>query len=282
MNPCVRRPPMLKKLAAETATGTVTTGGPERRIKGWPLVHIFSSQCILSSPLFNLHPLSWTWAAAGDCNGAQATWRCRSWEVYNRHHESTIRTVHFVAFPPLDPPLIRPFAHHARPCFYTQVSHIKAEGCLCLSRGFGKKTDVRSRVDLGRCTIVTRSLRYVLYTLLHSPPPLDPPLIRPFAHHARPCFYTQVSHTTAEGCLCLSRGVGKKTDVRSGVDSVFLGGSSEVSRYPGSSDESPGDWHSYPSRTQEAEKAQLTERSRGLEPGVLPLMAGTRRCCVSS
>jgi len=65
------------------------------------------------------------------------------------------------------------------------------------------------------------------------------------------------------------------------VDSVFFGGSSEVSRYPGSSDELPGDWHSYPSRTQEAEKAQRIERSRGLEPGVLPLMAGTRRCCVS-
>jgi hypothetical protein len=133
-----------------------------------------SSQRLLSSPLFDLHPLSWTWAAASDCNGAQATWRCRSWEVYNRYHESTIRTVHFVAFPPLDPPLIRPFAHHARPCFYTQVSHIKAEGCLCLSRGVGKKTDVRSRVDLGRCTIVTGSLRYVLYTLLHSPPRPSP------------------------------------------------------------------------------------------------------------
>jgi hypothetical protein len=31
-------------------------------------------------------------------------------------------------------------------------------------------------------------------------------------------------------------------------------GSSEVSRYPGSYDELPGDWHSYPSRTQEAKK----------------------------
>jgi hypothetical protein len=83
--------------------------------------------------------------------------------------------------------------------------------------------------------------------------------------------------------ITLSRGVGKKTGVctSSHVDSVSLGGSSEVSRYPGSFDKSPGDWHSYPSRTQEAEKAQLIERSRRLEPGVLPLMAGTRRCCVS-
>jgi hypothetical protein len=38
----------------------------------------------------------------------------------------------------------------------------------------------------------------------------------------------------------------KNTDVRSRVDSVFLGSSSEVSRYPGSSNESPGDWHSVP------------------------------------
>jgi len=36
------------------------------------------------------------------------------------------------------------------------------------------------------------------------------------------------------------------------VDS--LSGSSDESRYPGSSDESPGDWHSYPSRTQEAKE----------------------------
>jgi hypothetical protein len=46
---------------------------------------------------------------------------------------------------------------------------------------------------------------------------------------------------------------GSDHDVRSRVDSLF-GGGSEVSRYPGSFDESPGDWHSYPSRTQEAEK----------------------------
>jgi hypothetical protein len=76
----------------------------------------------------------------------------------------------------------------------------------------------------------------------------------------------------------LSRGVGKRSGyVLSCI--VFFLGSGEVSRYPGSSDESPGDWHSYPSRTQEAKKAQLIERSRGLELGVLPLMARTRRCC---
>ena len=55
----------------------------------------------------------------------------------------------------------------------------------------------------------------------------------------------------------MSRGVEKKMDVRTSprVDSavvVYFWGSSEASRYPGSSDKSPGDWHSYPSRTQEA------------------------------
>jgi hypothetical protein len=70
-------------------------------------------------------------------------------------------------------------------------------------------------------------------------------------------------------------------DVRSSVDSVYLGGSSEVSRYPGSSDGFARGLALVPLETQEAEKAQLIERSRGLEPGVLPLMAGTRRCCVS-
>jgi hypothetical protein len=95
---------------------------------------------------------------------------------------------------------------------------------------------------------------------------------------ARKSLVCLVEARVASG-IALSRGVGKKTDVRSSIDSVFSGGGSEVSRYPGSFDESPGDWHSYPSRTQEAEKAQLIERSRGLEPGVLPLMAGTRLCC---
>ena len=52
-------------------------------------------------------------------------------------------------------------------------------------------------------------------------------------------------------------------DVRtSRVDSFFFSGSSEVSRYSGSSDESPGDWHSYPSRTQEAKKSPLEKVPR--------------------
>jgi hypothetical protein len=61
-----------------------------------------------------------------------------------------------------------------------------------------------------------------------------------------------VLHTCA---LPFSHG-GKKKDVRSSVDSMlFLGGSSDESRYLGSFDESPGDWCSYPSRTQEAKES---------------------------
>jgi hypothetical protein len=62
----------------------------------------------------------------------------------------------------------------------------------------------------------------------------------------------------------------KEMDVRSSrVDCVFSGGGSEVSRYPGSFDESPGDWHSYPLRTQEAEKAQLIEKVPRFRTGCL-------------
>ena len=62
-------------------------------------------------------------------------------------------------------------------------------------------------VDFGRWTTAT-------FTLLHFPtrPSPDPAL----AHHARPCFCTQVSHMTAEGCLCLSSAVGERS--AAGVD----------------------------------------------------------------
>src|SRR5229473_6094995 len=46
----------------------------------------------------------------------------------------------------------------------------------------------------------------------------------------------------------LSRGVGKKSGCGLSCRWCFFLGSGEVSRYPGSSDELPGDWHSYPSR----------------------------------
>jgi len=57
--------------------------------------------------------------------------------------------------------------------------------------------------------------------------------------------------------------------------SVFSG--SSESRYPGSSDESPGDWHSYPSRAQEAKAHRMVLRFRtgclaldGREASLLP------------
>ena len=51
----------------------------------------------------------------------------------------TIPTVHLLRSTPLrvEPP-IQPVAHHARLCFYTQVSHITAETVLCSSRGVGE------------------------------------------------------------------------------------------------------------------------------------------------
>jgi hypothetical protein len=116
-------------------------------IRPHPLTSPASSP-LLSSPLSDLHSLSWTWAAASNSNGTQATWRCTI--------VSTIRTVHFVAFPPLDPPLIQSL----RTMQDTQVSHITAEGWLCLSRGgWGKKR--------GGCRY------YLVRTSPHRYPPLD-------------------------------------------------------------------------------------------------------------
>jgi len=100
--------------------------------------------------------------------------------------------------------------------------------------------------------------------VLYSHPHLGHPLVDP----CDPCQSREISVE-----------VGWKKCERTYYSSIVDRAGSDVSRCPGSSDESLGDWHSYPSRTQEAEKAQLKERSRGLEPGVLPLMAGTRRCC---
>ena len=126
--------------AVKTETVTATTGGPERCIKGWPFARRHSLTVphpLLFSPLLDLHPLSLTWTAASDFNGGQVTWRCRSWEVYDHHYDTycTLCSI-FAPRPSPDPAL----AHHPRPCFCTQVSHMTAEGCLCLSRGgWGKK-----------------------------------------------------------------------------------------------------------------------------------------------
>jgi hypothetical protein len=100
--------------------------------------------------------------------------------------------------------------------------------------------------------------------------------------------HPHAGHPLVDLCYaCQSRGISvevgwKKCERTSYTVLVYVvvdRAGSDVSRCPGSSDESLGDWHSYPSRTQEAKKAQPKERSRGLQPGVLPLMAGTRRCC---
>jgi len=122
--------------------------GPERRIKEWPFAHIPSSQsCILF--YLTLHLLSWTWAAASDCNGAQAIWRCRPWEVYDRHHDyDTYCTLCCISLPrPSPDPAL---AQHARSCFCTQASRITVEGCLRLSRGVGERRAGGVPVDATR------------------------------------------------------------------------------------------------------------------------------------
>ncbi len=52
-------------------------------------------------------------------------------DIGRRTVVTTMRTVHFVAS------LLRPSPRLARCIPYTQASHLKAEGCLCLSRGVG-------------------------------------------------------------------------------------------------------------------------------------------------
>ena len=117
---------------ADASEETVAvTRGPGRRIKGWPFVHIpYYSPASFSLPSFNLHPLSWTWIPASDCNGAQATWACRLWEVDDS-------PVHFVVFPALrhspDPAL----AYHTRPHFCMRALHMTG-GYLSLSSVVGE------------------------------------------------------------------------------------------------------------------------------------------------
>jgi hypothetical protein len=52
---------------------------------------------------------------------------------------TTIRTVHSVAFPPLDPPLIQSL-HTMQDLASTRRCRITDEGCLCLSRGVGERS----------------------------------------------------------------------------------------------------------------------------------------------
>jgi hypothetical protein len=120
--------------------------------------------------------------------------------------------------------------------------------------------------------------RYFLYTLrvLYSTSPLDFALVDPLQHMdddladappvcTRKC---PVPWSKLTSGITLSRGVGKTNKqanerryCRCTVVVVFLAGSDE-SRYPGSSDESPGDWHSYTSEDARGEqKAHPVERS---------------------
>ena len=150
----------------------------------------------------------------------------------------------------ISPPRPSPDPALAHPCFCTQVSHMTAEGCLRLSSAVGERS--AAGVDT-----------YPYFSAQISSSRLRPRRLiqhmgarTNLASATTSCLHSRVQFPwlSASG-ITLSRGVGKKMDVLSCLDSAFSG-SSGVSRYPGSSDESPGVWHSYPSRTQEAEKAQ--------------------------
>jgi len=132
--------------------------------------------------------------------------------------------------------------------------HIPAESLLCLSGGVGERSVVGVGTDAHFPTQTSPSRHR------HRPRRLvqDMEAWTSLVDATTPCLHAKVQFPWlrfASGItLSESRGVGKKIDVRSRVDSVFFSGGSEVSRYPGSFDESPGDWHSYPSRTQEAKE----------------------------
>jgi hypothetical protein len=120
---------MLMRLLAETVS--VTTGGPERRIKKTAYVHIIpSSQPRFLPPSLLSSLRSSPSIVDGQLpNGAPATWaRRRSWEIYCRRDDTHCRGT-FCCIPPLDPPLIRPLQRH-----------ITAERLLCLSRGVGERS----------------------------------------------------------------------------------------------------------------------------------------------
>ncbi|KAI0274019.1 hypothetical protein BGY98DRAFT_103178 [Russula aff. rugulosa BPL654] len=138
-------------------------------------------------------------------------------------------------------------AHHVRRCFCTQVPHITAEGRLRLSSVVGKK----------------RGGRRYLSVLFHTDILLSTSPSSTHSTHGRmdkPCRWTtsclhprvQFPWLSASG-ITLSRGVGKRMDVRS----TFWGGSG-VSRYPGSSDE----WQGTGTRTPRGRKRQKRPNHR--------------------
>jgi hypothetical protein len=102
----------------------------------WVSREAYKRMAIRPHPLITVpHPLLSSLSIVDPGNGAQATWRCRSWEVYDCHYDTYCTLCCISPLRPSPDPVL---AHHARPCFYTQVSHITAEGCLCLSRGEGE------------------------------------------------------------------------------------------------------------------------------------------------
>ena len=139
-------------------------------------------------------------------------------------------------------------AYHARLCFCTQVSHLTAEGCLGLSSVVGERSV--AGVDT-----------YPYFSTQISSSRLRPRRLiqhmggwTSLATATTSCLHPRVQFPwlSASG-ITLSRGVGKRMDVRS----TFWGGSG-VSRYPGSSDE----WQGTGTRTPRGRKRQKRPNHR--------------------
>jgi hypothetical protein len=131
---------------------------------------------------------------------------------------TTIVTVTSLRCPPRPSP-VPALAHHARPCFCTQVSHITAGGCLCLSRGVQLGERSEAGVDTNAC--------FFLYTDI---PPLDFALVDSFNTWTlgRPCLYdNSLSARRSLVSMVETRErnnvVEGGSDVRSRVDSLFWG-----------------------------------------------------------
>jgi hypothetical protein len=139
-------------------------------------------------------------------------------------------------------------AHHVRRCFCTQVPHITAEGRLRLSSVVGGRSVAGVDTYPYFSTQISSSRLRPRRLIQHMGAWTN------LAGATTSCLHPRVQFPwlSASG-ITLSRGVGKRMDVRS----TFWGGSG-VSRYPGSSDE----WQGTGTRTPRGRKRQKKPNHR--------------------
>jgi hypothetical protein len=140
----LRRPPMFKKPSAEIVTMTTSRESRAREAykkDGHTSTSPHLTPRILSSSLlFVLHPLSWSSAAASDCNGAEATRRCRSWGGVLRWSLSLRYVLYtLLLFPSSTLPCSGPCAPCKTLLLHAGVAYYGWRVFLCLSRGVGGK-----------------------------------------------------------------------------------------------------------------------------------------------